>query len=88
MFASMSCQTDLEARITKRMVSHLHYASTKDSLPELILPPAMIISPIIWDIDDQISQENLRHPALPGGPEFALHFSHFICVHTVLLKSI
>ncbi len=37
--------------------------------PEPILPPALIVSPIIWDIDQDIRAATLTEPAPLGGPE-------------------
>ncbi len=36
---------------------------------EPILPPAVIVSPIQWDLEDQIRVATLSEPAPPGGPE-------------------
>lgn len=51
------------------ILSHLHNLSSEDLLSKPILSPAMFISPIIWDLDEQITQENLLHPAPPEVPE-------------------
>ncbi len=37
--------------------------------PEPILPPAIIVSPIQWDLDEQIRLATLVEPAPLGGPE-------------------
>lgn len=58
---SKNCRADALSRI--------HHASSDEAEPVPILPPALFISPIIWDLDDQINQENLLHPAPPGGPD-------------------
>uniref|UniRef100_A0A8C1X240 Gypsy retrotransposon integrase-like protein 1 n=1 Tax=Cyprinus carpio TaxID=7962 RepID=A0A8C1X240_CYPCA len=50
-------------------LSRLHQADPEPESPEPILPPAMIVSPIQWDLNRLIEQENLQHPAPPGGPE-------------------
>ncbi|KAG1954691.1 retrotransposable element [Pimephales promelas] len=39
------------------------------SLPETILPPAVVISPIQWSLDDYIAEATQSEPAPPGGPE-------------------
>jgi len=44
---SKNCKADALSRLQR------------DSLPERILPPAMIISPILWDIDEQITVHHL-----------------------------
>ncbi len=36
---------------------------------EPILPPALLVSPIIWNIDEEIRATTLTEPALLGGPE-------------------
>ncbi|XP_067220254.1 gap junction alpha-6 protein-like [Chanodichthys erythropterus] len=41
--------------------------------PEPILPPAMIVSPIQWSINQRISEANRLEPAPPGGPEGLLY---------------
>ncbi|XP_051727060.1 MAGUK p55 subfamily member 7 [Ctenopharyngodon idella] len=45
----------------------------ENSDPETILPPAMIVSPIQWTINQQISEANSSEPAPPGGPEGLLY---------------
>lgn len=54
-------------------LSRLHQPDPEDSSHEPILPPAMIISPIQWAIDEQITQATRSNPALPGGPEGLLY---------------
>ncbi len=36
---------------------------------EPILPPALFVSPIQWDLEDQIRVATITEPAPPGGPE-------------------
>ncbi|KAG1956957.1 retrotransposable element [Pimephales promelas] len=37
--------------------------------PETILPPAVVVSPIQWSMDDHITEATQSEPAPPGGPE-------------------
>ncbi|KAG1929330.1 retrotransposable element [Pimephales promelas] len=37
--------------------------------PETILPPAIVVSPIQWSMDDHITDATQAEPAPPGGPE-------------------
>uniref|UniRef100_A0A9J8B026 Gypsy retrotransposon integrase-like protein 1 n=1 Tax=Cyprinus carpio carpio TaxID=630221 RepID=A0A9J8B026_CYPCA len=50
-------------------LSRLHHSLSEEHLPEPILPPAVFVCPILWDLDKQIPKENRLHPAPPGGPE-------------------
>ncbi len=49
-------------------LSRLH-APEEPSTPEPILPPAMLVSPIQWALEEQIRVATLSEPAPPGGPE-------------------
>ena len=50
-------------------LSRLHQPDIVSSTPESILPPAMIVSPIQWSLDDHIADATRTEPAPPGGPE-------------------
>lgn len=41
--------------------------------PEPILPPAIILSPIQWSLDDQIAEATRFEPALLGSPDGKLY---------------
>ncbi len=47
---------------------HIH-SPDSPSEPEPILPPALIVSPLVWNIDKDIQAATLTEPALLGGPE-------------------
>ncbi len=49
-------------------LSRLHSLNTPSD-HEPILPPALIVSPIIWNIDEEFSATTLTEPAPMGGPE-------------------
>ncbi len=49
-------------------LSRLHQPDSPTT-PEPILSPAIIVSPIQWDLDEQIRIATLTEPALLGGPE-------------------
>ncbi|KAA0722980.1 Retrovirus-related Pol polyprotein from transposon 297 [Triplophysa tibetana] len=49
-------------------LSRIH-APEEFPTPEPILPPAILVSPIQWDLDDQIRTATVAEPAPPGGPE-------------------
>ncbi len=49
-------------------LSRLH-APEEPSTPEPILPPAMLVSPIQWALEEQIRVPTLSEQAPPGGPE-------------------
>ncbi|XP_051716342.1 uncharacterized protein sh2d1ab isoform X1 [Ctenopharyngodon idella] len=53
--------------------SRLSQPDPENMDPETILPPAMIISPIQWTINQQISEANSTESAPPGGPEELLY---------------
>uniref|UniRef100_A0A9J7ZVD3 Gypsy retrotransposon integrase-like protein 1 n=1 Tax=Cyprinus carpio carpio TaxID=630221 RepID=A0A9J7ZVD3_CYPCA len=50
-----------------------YQADPEPSVPEPILPPAVLVNPIQWTINQQITNENLQNPAPPGGPEGRLY---------------
>ena len=54
-------------------LSCLYQADPEPSVPEPILPPAVLVNPIQWTINQQITNENLQNPAPPGGPEGRLY---------------
>ncbi len=58
--SSRNCKSDA--------LSHLY---TPDSPvdPEPILPPAVVVNPILWNIDKDIQAATLSEPAPLGGPE-------------------
>ncbi len=49
-------------------LSRVH-APDEPSTPEPILPPAVLVSPIWWALDEQIRIASLTEPAPLGGPE-------------------
>ncbi len=49
-------------------LSHIHQPDSP-SAPKPILPPAIIVSPIQWELDEQICIATLTEPAPLGGPE-------------------
>ncbi len=49
-------------------LSHIH-ASDEPSSPEPILPPAVLVSPIWWALDEQIRIASITEPAPLGCPE-------------------
>ncbi len=49
-------------------LSRLH-STDAPSDPEPILPPALIVSPILWNIDEDIRAATQTEPAPPGGSE-------------------
>ncbi len=49
-------------------LSRLHSLDAPSD-PEPILPPALIVSPILWNIDEDIKVATQIEPALLGGPE-------------------
>ncbi|KAL0186689.1 hypothetical protein M9458_018359, partial [Cirrhinus mrigala] len=50
-------------------LSRLHQPDPAPEEPEPILPPAVFMCPIQWDLDDQIRAATISEPAPPGGPE-------------------
>ncbi|KAL0147689.1 hypothetical protein M9458_056998, partial [Cirrhinus mrigala] len=46
------------------------------SEPEPILPSDLIVSPIIWDMDQEIQQTTLQEPAPPECPEGKIYVPH------------
>ncbi len=54
-------------------LSRLHQPEPDNNSPEPILPPPMIVSPILWSIDELLTQVNRSEPAPPGGPEGLLY---------------
>ncbi|XDV44694.1 hypothetical protein PO909_012935 [Leuciscus waleckii] len=50
-------------------LSQLYQPDSIPAPPETILPPAVIVSPIQWSLDDHIAEATLAEPAPPGGPE-------------------
>ncbi|KAL0173047.1 hypothetical protein M9458_033358, partial [Cirrhinus mrigala] len=54
-------------------LSRLHQPEPENHSSEPILPSAMIVSPILWSIDKQITQANLSEPAPLGGPKGLLY---------------
>lgn len=47
----------------------MHHLENNSTPPGPILPPAVIICPIQWSIDDQITEATCLEPALLRGPE-------------------
>ncbi|KAL0173914.1 hypothetical protein M9458_029882, partial [Cirrhinus mrigala] len=45
--------------------------------PETILPPDMIVSPILWDLDQNIRNATLQEPAPPVCPEGKIYVPRF-----------
>ncbi|KAI2646112.1 Transposon Tf2-6 polyprotein [Labeo rohita] len=43
--------------------------------PEAIIPPNLILSPIVWDLDREIQQATLQEPAPPECPEGKIYIS-------------
>ncbi len=54
--------------------------------PEPILPPALIVNPIIWNIDQDIRAATLTEPAPLGGPEVKTFF--LVSIRQSLLDSV
>ncbi|KAL0198415.1 hypothetical protein M9458_006955, partial [Cirrhinus mrigala] len=50
-------------------LSRIHSPDPVTDQPEPILPPAVFMAPIQWDLEAQIKDANRQHPAPPGGPE-------------------
>lgn len=50
-------------------LSRLYQPESTISKPEPILPPAMLVGPIQWSLDDHIAEAIRVDPAPPGGPE-------------------
>ncbi|KAL0150712.1 hypothetical protein M9458_054016 [Cirrhinus mrigala] len=50
-------------------LSRIHSPDPVQDQPEPILPPAVFVAPIQWDLEAQIEDANRQHPAPPGGPE-------------------
>ncbi len=61
----MSRQADSLSRI---------HAPEEPSTPEPILPPAILVSPIRWALEEQIRVATLSEPAPPGGLEGKTYF--------------
>jgi len=55
-----NCKADALSRL---------YSLESHSQPEPIIPPALIVSPIQWNISENISVATLTEPAPLGGPE-------------------
>lgn len=51
-------------------LSRLHAPDQPNHLPESILTPAAIVSPIQWALDDQIAEATHTEPAVPLPPLF------------------
>jgi len=54
-------------------LSRLYQLDPDNPDPKPILPSAMIVSPILWSINQRISQANRSNPAPPGRPEGLLY---------------
>ncbi|KAL0204538.1 hypothetical protein M9458_002556, partial [Cirrhinus mrigala] len=50
-------------------LSRIHSPDPVQDQPEPILPPAVFVAPIQWDLEAQIEDANRQHPAPLGGPE-------------------
>jgi len=61
-------------------LSLLYHPEPESNTPEPVLPPAMIVSPIQWPIDDQILQATITETAPPGGPEGWLYVPSTSCL--------
>lgn len=48
-------------------LSRIYNPESSPAHPESILPPAIIVSPVKWSLDDQIAKATSKEPALPGG---------------------
>lgn len=68
----------------------MHHLENNSTPPGPILPPAVIICPIQWSIDDQITEATCLEPALLRGPEGLIYVPSPQClfpmdsVHTSL----
>lgn len=60
-------------------LSHMHNPEPNSSPPEPILPPAIIVSPIQWSLDDQIAEATRSEPPPPGGPEGQVYVPTALC---------
>ncbi|KAI2667363.1 Transposon Tf2-11 polyprotein [Labeo rohita] len=49
--------------------------------PDPIIPTNLIVSPIIWNLDDDIQQATLQEPALPECPEGKIYVPRSQCQH-------
>lgn len=49
-------------------LSRFHTPDEIPDQPEPVLPSSLIVSPIQWDIEEQIAEATLSEPALPGCP--------------------
>ncbi|KAG1929978.1 retrotransposable element [Pimephales promelas] len=58
-----------EKNVKADALSRQFQPETPPSEPESILPPAVVVSPIQWSLDDHIAEATLLEPAPPGGPE-------------------
>ncbi|KAL0147444.1 hypothetical protein M9458_057253 [Cirrhinus mrigala] len=52
------------------------FSADSPAEPETILPPDLIISPIVWDLDQNIRNGTLQEPAPPGCPEGKIYVPH------------
>ncbi|KAL0199935.1 hypothetical protein M9458_003122, partial [Cirrhinus mrigala] len=75
--------TQFNCKITYRPGSNVtadalsdQFSSDSPSEPEPILPPNLIISPIIWNQDQNIQQATLQEPAPPECPERVWDSAH------------
>ncbi|KAL0195428.1 hypothetical protein M9458_009000 [Cirrhinus mrigala] len=54
---------------TKANALSRQFSANSPAEPESIIPPNVIISPIVWDLEDDIRHATLQEPPLPGCPE-------------------
>ncbi|KAI2659527.1 Transposon Tf2-11 polyprotein [Labeo rohita] len=57
------------------------FSADSPAEPETILPPNVIVSPIVWDLDHNIRNATLQEPALPGCPEGKIYVPHSQCLN-------
>ncbi|KAL0172909.1 hypothetical protein M9458_033220, partial [Cirrhinus mrigala] len=56
-------------KYTKADALSRQFLADSPAKPEPILPPDLIVSPIIWDLEDDIRHATLQEPASPGCPD-------------------
>ncbi|KAL0173331.1 hypothetical protein M9458_033642, partial [Cirrhinus mrigala] len=71
--------TDLVPKTSPQTPSLVNHRQTSQPTPKPILPPNLIVSPIIWNLDQDIQQANLQEPAPQECPEGKIYVPRSQC---------
>ncbi|KAL0176627.1 hypothetical protein M9458_028957, partial [Cirrhinus mrigala] len=66
---------------TKADALSRQFSADSPAEPEPILPPDMIVSPIIWGLENDIHHATLQEPAPPGCPEGKIYMPSSQCLN-------